>query len=208
MPSRAPAAPDEPSPPEGPDLPGMVMLPGDWFWMGARDRAGFPGDGEGPVRRVRVDAFRIGATAVTNAQFATFVAREAGSITRPHPEPVARKRHRPRQARPFRRRRLIRRGRCSTGHIRSPVLFPCARSAAPWRAQRVPRPVWSGDAPERPSRGTRRGAHGTPAPPDMSEMHTVMARIRASSWSGAISTPYASGLLTHTRDTAATVRRP
>ena len=74
MPSRAPAAPDEPSPPEGPDLPGMVMLPGDWFWMGARDRAGFPGDGEGPVRRVRVDAFRIGATAVTNAQFATFVA--------------------------------------------------------------------------------------------------------------------------------------
>ena len=51
----------------------MVPLPGGWFLMGTRDRAGFPADGEGPVRRVWVDAFWIAATAVTNAQFAAFV---------------------------------------------------------------------------------------------------------------------------------------
>jgi len=32
-----------------------------------------PGDGEGPLRRVTLDAFRIGATTVTNAEFAAFV---------------------------------------------------------------------------------------------------------------------------------------
>jgi formylglycine-generating enzyme required for sulfatase activity len=41
--------------------------------MGTHDRAGFPADGEGPERRVRVDPIRIGATAVTNDQFAAFV---------------------------------------------------------------------------------------------------------------------------------------
>ena len=54
-------------------MAGMVRLPGAWFWMGTRDRAGFPGNSEGPVRQVRVDAFWIGATAVTNAQFGAFV---------------------------------------------------------------------------------------------------------------------------------------
>jgi sulfatase modifying factor 1 len=32
-----------------------------------------PGDGEGPTRRLTLDPFRIGATAVTNADFAAFV---------------------------------------------------------------------------------------------------------------------------------------
>jgi formylglycine-generating enzyme len=63
-----------------PALSGMVLLPGDWFWMGTGDRAGFPANGEGPVRRVRVDPFWIGATAVTNEQFAAFVA-ETGYLT-------------------------------------------------------------------------------------------------------------------------------
>ena len=37
-------------------------------------------DGEGPLRRKRLTSFRIGATAVTNAQFAAFVA-ETGHVT-------------------------------------------------------------------------------------------------------------------------------
>ena len=48
-------------------------LPGAWFWMGTSDRAGVRGNSEGPVRQVRLDAFWIGATAVTNAQFGAFV---------------------------------------------------------------------------------------------------------------------------------------
>ena len=42
--------------------------------MGTEDRSGFPADGEGPVRAVRVDTFRIDVAAVTNAQFADFIA--------------------------------------------------------------------------------------------------------------------------------------
>ncbi len=41
--------------------------------MGTEDRSGFPADGEGPVRAVRVDTFRIDIAAVTNAQFAEFI---------------------------------------------------------------------------------------------------------------------------------------
>ncbi len=37
------------------------------------DDIGFPADGEGPVRKVRVDPFRIGACAVTNSEFDKFV---------------------------------------------------------------------------------------------------------------------------------------
>ena len=52
---------------------GAVRLPGGSFLMGTTDRPGFPEDGEGPVRRVSVGAFRVGACAVSNAQFAAFV---------------------------------------------------------------------------------------------------------------------------------------
>lgn len=38
------------------------------------------GDGEGPVRRVTLDAFRIAATTVSNAEFAAFV-RASGHVT-------------------------------------------------------------------------------------------------------------------------------
>ena len=41
--------------------------------MGSDTGPGYPGDGEGPARRVTVDAFSIDRFAVTNAQFATFV---------------------------------------------------------------------------------------------------------------------------------------
>jgi formylglycine-generating enzyme required for sulfatase activity len=45
--------------------------------MGTADPDGFPADGEGPVRPVTVDPYAIGTTAVTNEQFATFVAETA-----------------------------------------------------------------------------------------------------------------------------------
>ncbi len=42
--------------------------------MGSEDPGGFPEDGEGPVREVAVERFRIAAHAVTNDEFAAFVA--------------------------------------------------------------------------------------------------------------------------------------
>lgn len=41
--------------------------------MGTDSDEGFPDDGEGPVREVRVNSFYIDKTAVTNTQFANFV---------------------------------------------------------------------------------------------------------------------------------------
>lgn len=52
---------------------GMVRLPGGAFLMGTDSDEGFPADGEGPVRKVRLDAFWIDACAVTNAAFRAFV---------------------------------------------------------------------------------------------------------------------------------------
>jgi formylglycine-generating enzyme len=52
---------------------GLVRLDGGEFQMGSVDRFAYPGDGEGPVRRVRLDAFSIGACAVSNAEFGRFV---------------------------------------------------------------------------------------------------------------------------------------
>ncbi|MEA1086378.1 formylglycine-generating enzyme family protein [Sphingomonas sp. CD22] len=51
----------------------MVEIPGGVFRMGSDDPLGFPEDGEGPVRAVRLPPFLIDATAVTNASFALFV---------------------------------------------------------------------------------------------------------------------------------------
>lgn len=58
----------------------MIDLPGGEFWMGTDAQEGFPADGEGPVRRVRVAPFSISAHAVTNAQFGRFVS-ETGYVT-------------------------------------------------------------------------------------------------------------------------------
>ena len=54
--------------------PGMARIRGGEYRMGTEDRSGFPADGEGPVRAVRVDTFRVDIAAVTNAQFAEFIA--------------------------------------------------------------------------------------------------------------------------------------
>ncbi|MEU7292666.1 formylglycine-generating enzyme family protein [Streptomyces exfoliatus] len=58
----------------------MVMLPGGEFLMGTDDSEGFPGDGEGPIRRVRLKPFLIDTCAVTNDAFARFVA-DTGHVT-------------------------------------------------------------------------------------------------------------------------------
>lgn len=47
--------------------------------MGTDDLAGFPEDGEGPVRDVSVRPFRIAETSVTNVQFAMF-AKATGHV--------------------------------------------------------------------------------------------------------------------------------
>ncbi|WP_397545361.1 formylglycine-generating enzyme family protein [Saccharopolyspora gloriosae] len=57
-----------------------VSLDGGTFLMGTTDTDGFPQDGEGPVREVRVSPFDIGPLAVTNAEFAEFIA-DTGFIT-------------------------------------------------------------------------------------------------------------------------------
>jgi sulfatase modifying factor 1 len=51
----------------------MFRLAGGEFLMGSADEFAYPGDGEGPVRRVRVDPFWIDACAVSTAGFADFV---------------------------------------------------------------------------------------------------------------------------------------
>jgi formylglycine-generating enzyme required for sulfatase activity len=52
----------------------MVLLTGGEFLMGTDDSEGFPADGEGPVRRIRLRPFYLAPHAVTSAQFAEFVA--------------------------------------------------------------------------------------------------------------------------------------
>ena len=51
----------------------LVALDGGSFLMGTDDDAGFPEDGEGPVREVFVSPFAIDRHSVTNGQFAEFV---------------------------------------------------------------------------------------------------------------------------------------
>lgn len=51
-----------------------VLIPGGTFDMGDHFNEGYPSDGELPLHSVTLDAFRIDATAVTNSQFAAFVA--------------------------------------------------------------------------------------------------------------------------------------
>jgi len=53
---------------------GMVQIPAGPFLMGGDDPDAFLDDGEGPVREVTLSGYRIDACAVTNRQFADFVA--------------------------------------------------------------------------------------------------------------------------------------
>src|SRR5699024_1415944 len=50
-----------------------VKIEGGRFKMGTNSKEGFPADGEGPVREVRVDSFYIDQTTVTNRQFKEFI---------------------------------------------------------------------------------------------------------------------------------------
>ena len=51
----------------------LASVVGNTGWA-RRTAAGFPADGEGPVRAVQVATFRIDIAAVTNAQFVEFIA--------------------------------------------------------------------------------------------------------------------------------------
>ena len=51
----------------------MVYIPGGSFLMGTNQKEGFPADGEGPIRKVKVDPFYIDPCTVTNAQFQAFI---------------------------------------------------------------------------------------------------------------------------------------
>lgn len=51
----------------------MVEIPGGEFLMGTNEKDGFPADGEGPVRKVKVNSFLIDRFAVTNEEFKRFV---------------------------------------------------------------------------------------------------------------------------------------
>ncbi|MFD2670317.1 formylglycine-generating enzyme family protein [Marinicrinis sediminis] len=58
----------------------LVQLEGGTFKMGTESRDGFPADGEGPIRTVRLKGFSIFPHAVTNKQFQAFV-EETGYVT-------------------------------------------------------------------------------------------------------------------------------
>jgi formylglycine-generating enzyme len=74
-------SPDQPAlPPARSGAADLVALDGGWFQMGSDDVYAYEEDGEGPVRSVRVDPFRIAAHAVTNRQFAEFV-EATGHVT-------------------------------------------------------------------------------------------------------------------------------
>ncbi|HEX7064129.1 MAG TPA: formylglycine-generating enzyme family protein, partial [Bacillales bacterium] len=51
----------------------MIYIPGGKFLMGTNSKEGFPADGEGPMRKVKVNPFYMDPCTVTNAQFAEFV---------------------------------------------------------------------------------------------------------------------------------------
>jgi formylglycine-generating enzyme len=59
---------------------GMLAVPGGRMLMGDPFEEGYPDDGETPVHEVHLPDFRLDATQVTNAQFATFV-KETGWVT-------------------------------------------------------------------------------------------------------------------------------
>lgn len=59
---------------------GMIKITGGTFLMGTDTDDGFPADGEGPVREVKVESFFMDKTAVTNSEFAEFV-KETGYKT-------------------------------------------------------------------------------------------------------------------------------
>jgi sulfatase modifying factor 1 len=58
----------------------LIALDGGWFRMGSDDAYAYEADGEGPVRSVLVNPFRIAAHSVSNYQFTEFV-KATGYVT-------------------------------------------------------------------------------------------------------------------------------
>src|SRR6056297_2259801 len=58
--------------PQQAHLPKFVRIDACTFTMGAADVAAHPFDGEGPVRAISLEAYEIGAYAVTNVEYAAF----------------------------------------------------------------------------------------------------------------------------------------
>jgi formylglycine-generating enzyme required for sulfatase activity len=58
----------------------MVYISGGEFLMGTNEKEGFKADGEGPVRKVKVNPFLIDRYAVTNAEFVEFT-EDTGYVT-------------------------------------------------------------------------------------------------------------------------------
>lgn len=56
-----------------------VPIPGGKAFVGTQT-AGIPDDGETPLRRAKIKPFRMGKTAVTNAEFAAFI-KDTGHVT-------------------------------------------------------------------------------------------------------------------------------
>src|SRR4051794_20457839 len=52
-------APEAPTPSGPITRDGMVLLPGGTFLMGTNDPAGYPSDGEGPIRQIQLNPFWI-----------------------------------------------------------------------------------------------------------------------------------------------------
>ncbi len=62
------------APPDaGQSAAALVAVPGGVFRMGASGIVAYDADGEGPIHAVELDAYRIGATCVTNDEFAAFI---------------------------------------------------------------------------------------------------------------------------------------
>lgn len=51
----------------------MIRLDGGAFLMGTEDGAGYPDDGEGPVREIALEPFYMDQYSVSNADFSTFI---------------------------------------------------------------------------------------------------------------------------------------
>lgn len=51
----------------------MVYIPGGTFLMGTNHKKGFPADGEGPIREVKVNPFYIDSQTVSNGEFQAFI---------------------------------------------------------------------------------------------------------------------------------------
>ena len=62
----------------------LVAIPAGRFTMGTSDARGYPADGEGPEHDVELSAFAIGVHAVTNDEFAAFVAATGHRSTAEH----------------------------------------------------------------------------------------------------------------------------